>query len=252
MNSLTTYYLNRRKEYRKYLRALTRSSSQKDIHSLRLVIKKMRAIYHLLSFCDQTFDFEQHFSPLLEIFKASGKIRDIDVTSKCIPKAAPKKNKKIIETLHKERIRAFRDVRKIARQILLREDPGQDRSQLLTEDVRDDIIMDYLGRVFADIHQECKEKLNTERLHGIRKLCKEYMYVSRAGGKVVFSQSRENLRHLNPLQKEIGRWHDYVITADVIKTTSKRSKMRDRIVITLKNEERKLRKNALKELKILT
>src|SRR5579872_3475970 len=89
MNSVTTYYRTRAKEYRRNLRSALRSPSIETIHNLRLVIKKMRALYHIAASHDPHFDFDLHFGSFIKIFKAAGKLRDIDITHKCLSEILP-------------------------------------------------------------------------------------------------------------------------------------------------------------------
>jgi len=206
----------------------------------------MRAVLHFLSFADATYDFNEHFSPITKIFKASGKIRDLDVTSECIRRIAKGDGKEISNTLRKERLRKYRNIRKTATQELLRNLP-----KIPHESIHQDKIAEYLGNMLSDIRNKSNKKMNTTRLHGIRKLCKEYLYISRAGGKEIYNRTRENLIHLDPLQKQIGTWHDYVIASEVIKTIMKTSDARDHILRILKEKERKYKERAIKILEII-
>src|SRR5690242_10061336 len=105
MNSLVTYYRNRAQEYRRLLRRAVRAPHIETIHELRLVIKKMRAMYSLAASHDPRFDFDLHFASIAKIFKASGKLRDSDITRKCLLEMMPedKTAKKLSALLEKKR-----------------------------------------------------------------------------------------------------------------------------------------------------
>jgi CHAD domain-containing protein len=203
------------------------------------VIKKIRAVYHLISFADPLFDFEEHFSEFGEIFKAAGKIRDIDITSKCIRKVARKDSRKIISLLRKKRTLHSRKLRKTARQIR-----RTNTFTISNENITQQEIFAFLAKTLLDIRSASNKKMNAKHLHGIRKRCKEYLYIARAGGKEVYGHSKDNLRRINPLQNQIGVWHDYLIATEII--ILKKEKFAGSILKTLKKKEKQLRRKAIK------
>jgi CHAD domain-containing protein len=250
MKSLRIYYLNRCKEYRKNLGALVHASRQEDIHNLRLVVKKLRALYHLAASHDPHLDFDLHFSSLTEVFKAAEKLRDIDITRKCLSKllrqdVAPARIKKLSASLLKQRNAYALKLKKMAETILSIENLYDSDIFRSLEEIRLPKIKKYLAFVLAQIANKREKKMDAGRLHGVRKLAKEHLYLSRAGGKRIIQLTANNLRNLEPMQKQIGKWHDYDIAVNAVEIFTKEPE----ILKALNKRKRRLKKRAMKELK---
>jgi CHAD domain-containing protein len=247
VNSLQTYYRNLYKEYHLYLRDIIRKADARSIHKLRIIIKKIRAVFHLLASADSDFDFEQHFNPFNNIFKASGKIRDFDITIKRISKLdvnhRKSRVKNITEVLPRERAAKVTDMKVIAKKNLAAEKSCDEiADQLMEKGIERKDLEYFLSQTLSEVKSESKKHISEERLHGIRKLYKEYLYNSKGAGNDAREYSEKKYQHVDHTQKQIGDWHDYVIACDIIKNLSKKGTGVDKILKVMQKEKKRLKK----------
>ncbi len=253
MNS-ATYYHNLCDSYRINLRRIAHSPDTQCIHELRIIIKKMRAVFHLVTFTNSEFDFDEHFDSFMEMFKSAGKIRDLDIAIECSSKIAkdhPDTDYRgIAQVLRKERRSNVPKVKKIANQILAQKKYDSKAEEIISMGIEEKRIENFLKQTMKKIGSETHERLSTERLHNIRKLYKEILYVSKATGKTDKQFFAKNSIQADELQKRIGNWHNLVITTSIIKDHTKKAKGMKSLLKALKNEEKKLKKKAVREISL--
>ena len=245
MDWLQRYYRNLLHDYRRYLRAVIGKADAESIHELRVLIKKLRAILHFFAFVDSGFDAPAEFEPYAAIFKAAGKIRDLDITLAAVSR---------IEKDHKlpyNNIRRLLRTERRSSAVNLRNVAGHLLTAKKIHDAGENMIMsrstkkeaeDFLNHTESVIRSEIQGRKTDKRLHNIRKLSKDYLYVSKAA-----KLEAKNLKFIDELQKHIGDWHDLLIAVRVIEDVEK-----DRwngLLEQLKKEERKLKKNIIQLLK---
>jgi CHAD domain-containing protein len=248
MKPLHLYYLGLCKKYRRYLQRITLEADAESIHELRIIIKKIRAVYHLLASSDSGFDFDKHFEPFNRIFKVAGKIRDVDITLERISKFASGKRKQdlqnIAKILHRERIAYVLKAETIAKQIL--EDGAlydETADRIIEKKIDRSDLKQYLAQTLSEIKDETRKHISNGRLHGIRKLYKEYLYDSKGTGTDAEKNLGEKYSYADDLQKQIGDWHDYLIACKMLKDISQEEKTVDKILQKLKKEKKRLKKS---------
>ena len=246
MDSLVKYYDKLWREYRRYLNRILHSTDADTIHELRIVIKKIRALFHLLTFSN--FDFDKHFAPMATIFKAVGKIRDIDVTLQSLTLIAKDSSaaefKNITKLLQKKRRSNIPPAKRIAGDLLRSKYSFDSEAELRYTATIDKTVKLYFRQLQKEIENEIRKRLTDKRLHNIRKLYKEYLFVSKAA-----AMRFKNLPQVNKLQKRIGEWHDLLIAVRTAKDIVKERSRKETFLGSLKKEEKKFKKKAVQEIK---
>ncbi len=194
------------------------------LHHIRIEIKKLKAIYRLLDSNLPSFNYSARIRPLRKIFRKAASIRNSDVMDELYIKykiIRPKKSRGEMIQLNNSSIAAFRkNVPEYLNTI-----PKQEKKLVK--------YLKKLNSVKVKTHfLKLEEKLSAkfllpfkeERLHPIRKKCKEIITLSRI---VAIAKSRERIKIYDKLQDSIGHWHDKQILIaslqeDEVKTNRKK------------------------------
>jgi len=240
MDSLQIYYRTLSSDYEACLKHIQRKADAETIHELRVLIKQIRAFYHFLAFADTDFDFENHFGHIRILFKAAGKIRDIDITL-----AEAGESSSLSEFLRQKRRRYVPKLRKACTE-MLSEALGKDKEiERILPGIEEGSIKKFLVKIVSRFEKEKGKRITDRRLHDLRKLCKEYVYVSQASG-----YSGKFLSQTGTLQNLTGKWHDKLIATDAISAFGKTENGNRELLDKLKKEERTMKKKAVRQFQI--
>ncbi|MDP4219123.1 MAG: CHAD domain-containing protein [Bacteroidota bacterium] len=248
---MLTYYRTIYREYRRILRRLLRMSDPETVHELRVVIKKLRALYELISEVEQHFDFDLHFDPIKSVFKAAGRIRDIDITLDCLKESQELrqgKSEHITTVLDRYRNSHLSFARKIVRESIRDMNKSHlEIEKILSIGIKSRSAEQFLKERVSKIRNIRRKHLSKTRLHTIRKLYKEYLYISKASGSITVPLG-DTLSQVDELQKRIGRWHDYLIATSVIEIIKPAGEAQHEIWEGLEKLEKKMRRSIIKKL----
>ncbi len=221
------YYANHKKIIDEKLPGILVSHDEEDIHKLRVSIKRIKALFIMLSALTQKeFNAKKHYKTYRIIFSPTGQIRDIQLH---------RKHLKIHEAktgLSFTRYKDYLDKKELeAKKLLGSEVVGfteknfkkieTDIKKSLQKFTHDDLkesAMEYIHASVKKLSQMRHESINSEKWHDIRKISKNILYVLELI-RLFFIQSKTLVKlmgDLKGLTDEIGEWHDKdVLTSHV-------------------------------------
>ncbi|HWB63732.1 MAG TPA: CHAD domain-containing protein [Chitinophagales bacterium] len=197
-----------RQRWRNILRLLPlylQKQKAEDLHRLRVEIKKLTAIYHLLAYIHPAFSIQESLKQLDKIFKLSGKIRDrlnakafekkfgVKTGNDKLKHKAQKATRKL-NSGYNEHTALLKAVRK--------------RNNAWLTNIKTTQLQSYLTTTKQQVITLLKANPEGKKLHECRKMLKELMYLSalETGRKKTISQREVQL--IDHLQDMIGCWHD--------------------------------------------
>ena len=86
MKKLKLYFRKQTEAVETILREPGHKYEPETFHDLRVQIKKLNALFHLVNFCAKDFKRKESFEPFKLIFKQAGKIRALQVEEEIIHK----------------------------------------------------------------------------------------------------------------------------------------------------------------------
>lgn len=179
------------------------------LHRIRVQLKKIKAIFHLISYCTGSFNVSKEYSSLKKIFREAGRIREIDVSNK------------LYQDYH---IKNIKENKTEDQHILIsefRQDiPGYKKTvngshkkvEKHFERVNSICYKKYLNIKKEELQKQIYPLLIESELHKSRKIIKEIYYLS--------GISRWRKNNIDPFYNEvqdvIGKWHDKKVLLDRI------------------------------------
>lgn len=179
-----------------------KTPTEEILHNIRVELKKIKALFHLINFCSKKFNVSKEYRSLREIFREAGKIREMEVL-----------NKLFLEY----QIKPVNEEIKSGKQNLL---VSNFRKNISRYKRMTAAIPNSIDKHSEKVNSSClkkysevkKEKLNKQifpiliiaELHNIRKIIKEIIYIT--------GISRWSRKKLDPfyedIQNLIGSLHD--------------------------------------------
>jgi CHAD domain-containing protein len=189
------------KKLKKYLIEYKNLPQQETLHEVRVELKKLKVLFYLIEYCDESFNAKKEYKSLNKIFKKAGKIREIDVMESLIIKYNIKNIKGIASIKEKgklinefiERIPRFKDT------ALKKEN---DLKKYLAK-VDEKCYLKYSKQKEKALKNELFPKINLKKLHVVRKKIKEIVYL-----KDLNDKENGKLKNLSKMENTIGSWHD--------------------------------------------
>ena len=189
---------------------------EEDFHTLRVHIKKIKAVFSLTDACVKKFKQDKLFIPFKTVFQQAGKVRELQLQVSLMKKYKqdpPLKDyyKKLEDDIQKEHQYFFKLV-------------DHKLKNSLKKKVKE--TLPYLKKVNSSaVRKFLQEKRihveelvqagnpHTEQVHELRKLIKELFYLQK-----IFQPKSKRLSIADDFQELVGQWHDYqVISNDLLK-----------------------------------
>lgn len=236
MNKLIEQYEYLQTSFLTFYAKTAKSQGKEDIHQLRVSIKKLRAHLYLIEKASQgLFQKKHHYALFSPLFKAAGKVREIQINLTLIQKMDSKHPTSYIEYLtvvehlaKKELIKelVLFDLKKLES---LNNEMFTIASKVTTEEIQ--AVTTKL--ISSNLDKTNKLKAN---IHKDRKLHKIRIYLKEAGALMDFLPEQKSKKqhedHLinekgdrkestlkktvKKINEEIGDWHDYSVLSDSI------------------------------------
>lgn len=196
-----------------------------NIHSIRVNIKKIRALYKLLErLSGNVFSEKQHSILFKKIFKETGKLRDMHIKTKLLDKyKSSEQIKSLISFIEmmKEQIHVsirnslnefdfakFSESENIAAELI---------SDLPASEIEKECVKFIIHSV-KKIKKHLESEKSTEQIHTIRKLLKELHAASDILFLMNYSKALKNfLKLVKNTEESLGKWHDNIILLITIK-----------------------------------
>jgi CHAD domain-containing protein len=216
MKATRKFVRDRFKKVRKQLKLFRKTSQPEALHHFRVEIKKLRAFYLLLGFCDPHFDSEKKFKPLRKIFHQLGLIRDVDVMQQLLKKYKIRLDKTITVLDRKNQKQNIKHFCSDIPSFLESVSKAEKKLCHHIKVIHRECLHEYLLKKEKEIKKQLGNRSFDKCLHESRKAIKQVIYLSRIEGGLtprVFS-------YYNTLQTDIGGWHDKQILHKFIKDLS--------------------------------
>ncbi|MDQ3021977.1 MAG: CHAD domain-containing protein [Bacteroidota bacterium] len=175
---------------------------QETLHNIRVELKKIKTIFHLINFCSKNFNASKEYKPLNKIFREAGKIRKVYLTEKLFLEHRIKFVKEATNiNIENKLIYEFRQ--NISR---YKNNIGKNYKSLEKNFYKVDI---NCYRKYLDIKKHKADitiyaDTDESELHEARKIIKEIIYLSN-----ISPSAKKNINPLyDEIQNVIGRWHD--------------------------------------------
>jgi CHAD domain-containing protein len=248
MTALETYYRERCADYEESLRETSRRISPEAIHRLRVVVKKLRALFDLISKTVPEFDFASTYTPFKQVFKAAAEIRDLDITISFVQAEADSEKTstiEILEILKKKKRELAPHLKHAVSDALARDEIFSEHiAEMIGTRVAEEDSNNFLGGIRTEIERVSTDLPTSGNLHATRKLLKQYLYIGFFQTENASSETIHSVQHL------LGLWHDTVIAEtvidDLIKTEAIKKKSAASIRKTIQSEERRRKAKARK------
>jgi CHAD domain-containing protein len=239
------------KELKNYFRkrvsaihALTQKNSQhftiEDFHHFRVEIKKIKAQFKLIHFCDKKFKQEKYFEKLEKVFNKAGDVRELQLElnrlekykafgSRSSYRAELKKNiirkkKKFFNRYWKGFASTLKELEKYTIPFI-KKITGLNVNKFT------------IGQRLEISFLLNKKKLQSDELHELRKRLKEFTYTRKSLGIKIRT---EWFDQIDAFQDLLGKWHDNRVLARDLKKVIKSGKLNTRDVDRLKTAGKKI------------
>lgn len=188
-----------------------------DFHQLRVEIKKLNALFKLVSFSAKKNGIKKLFNPLKLIFRQAGVIREIQLEEAELKKYAHysgiKKYLKYLKKVQQKEKRKFSMLinSNLAPQLI----KTKKQVLFLIEMIDKNDVKKYLNKKMHKIETLISKKhLKIKQVHEFRKRIKEFYYDRK--NLNLASQSKV-LKDVDYLQELLGRWHDLTVIKEHLK-----------------------------------
>lgn len=203
----------------KYLPVILSDFNKKDLHKVRVTIKKMNATYRLLEFLiPGGFDYKKHYQKLEDIFQSIGKLRELQLYNSYIDHYhLPVASQKLYSKFHSsEIIRTKRKNKEVIKQFDKDSFHNSTKSvKKLIQNLNDEKIlvkiMQFIANEANGIKNLFQDYDNPVKIHIIRKILKSLTYNAETLNNLKSSRKISNLiPRLKEAETLIGIWHDKV------------------------------------------
>lgn len=219
-NFLFDYYTTETYSFLKHLKKVKTLLNKNNIHKLRVEIKRIHAIFHLLEMLSpKSFNGTDYYACFKNVFKNAGRIREIQVNNICLSqyklppsavleysKFANDKKKKFKKKL-KKAVKSF--------DIVLLNDSKKEIKKLCektTNKIITNRCLQYIKQEASKIKRISVAGNNTETMHKIRIHMKSLGAIAILLYKINADKELEKLlMHIKETEALIGDWHDKVI-----------------------------------------
>lgn len=187
----------------------------KDFHTLRVNIKRIKALLFLIDSSTKNFKKKKYYKPFRQLFRQAGKVRELQLQETMLKKYPPEPaltmyfNHLELE-LHHEQQQFFTLANKHLRKSL------KEKAKLITaamDSIKSESVTAYLKKIREDIKSVLTSEILQEHdVHLLRKQIKELYYLQR-----IFQPDNNRLDIADDFQELLGQWHDcQVIRQDLL------------------------------------
>ncbi|GAA4848303.1 CHAD domain-containing protein [Algivirga pacifica] len=226
---LCNYYEKLQNEFYQHTRNTLFRREEEDIHQLRVTVKKLRALLHLIAYSSEgIYHSSSHLTIFKPLFKAAGTIRDLQIHLKLLekedtPSFLTQKLQQEIEiqqTLLTQQLIHF-DFQRLLQldQHLVKVIKHQSTSKILSD------LKSYVQREQQQVEELLKEDHPYQHLHEVRKHLKKVATILDLGLHIRSSKKlEEQLQAVKTTNTLLGEWHDWDVLAEKLQTFKHTSK----------------------------
>jgi CHAD domain-containing protein len=182
----------------------------KTLHELRVEIKRIRFVCHLIQHFNKKSDVDLIYKPYEKVFKNAGKIRSIQMQRKLITML---EESDVFDKIIKEHKRNEKKLlRKFFKKAEIQSEILNAYKPLINGEIEKIINPDlesYADHLLKFLFHNLTTKTKPEELHELRKKVKELIFMGRFSKALnEFISTRLNIEIADNLQEKIGDWHD--------------------------------------------
>ena len=187
-----------------------RSMKAEDYHKIRISIKKIKALFELIEFCNDKFPAKKHFKAFKPLFKQAGEIRDNYIQQSLIKKYAIPQTNEYLSELNKSA--------KAEKQAFGQFAGNTEADKLKKEAFElEEIILDLKKKDIAKYFRKTAEKIENalrknhmreKKLHLLRMKLKSYYYNLK-----IMNEEKTLIPIIKDLEELLGKWHDLKLTS---------------------------------------
>ncbi len=215
--SFIDYYLSLDKKFKKYFHETLVKDETESIHRLRVILKKIKAFFHMLNYLDDQFHFDKSFHDFEAIFKEAGKIRDVQVRLSLFDSI----EKEIGLSLVNQRRRSEKDEKtkfiSYKKNVKRKSGFHTEVRKKIVRSLKDGFPVDSIKLYLISQSEELDEQMNKHaysygELHKLRIHLKRYYYNLTFLNDYLFKSKTitKHIQRLDKLQERLGKLHDSV------------------------------------------
>lgn len=235
MKALSKYLKKQKNAINLILKKRQQHFTADTFHKLRVEIKKLDALFHLINCCSKGFNSNKTFKPFKLIFKQAGKVRELQIEESILKKHfsfVPLKEYR--SHLKKLRIKEQECFFSITTKTFLKTLNKKYHIilPLLKKSSKKKVAV-YMDKKNAEIDKILHQKtLKAKKAHALRKSLKEYQYNQKSLNLEPLNNSIPNKNLLPDL---LGKWHDYQVIITHLKKVARSGEINPKESGQLKN-----------------
>lgn len=229
---LLGYYTSQFKKIKQNYFLAAKKHDSEGIHYLRVETRRIKALFDLVKSINSEFRFKNHYRGLRYLFEFSGELRDIHVQRVIAKEIEMGLNINFIDynvfLQNKELIaeKRFSDCIKIMRKNVLK--PNKKIIKRALSNISDDTAAARVKHQFEILLNQLincgnSEELKEDKLHQIRIFSKKARYAIEIIQQCFPDIENKNdlLGLLKEIHQVLGKWHDYEVSLDFLKSFKK-------------------------------
>jgi len=202
------------------------------LHRIRVELKKIKVLFHLVAFCSEDFKAKREYKPLKKIFRRAGRIRKFDVDALVLHENEIENvEQNVLSEIYKKKkyIVSFKNNIHDFRNIARRYDKKMKKYYAKADAV---CLKKYVLHKEKEVQKGLFPSLHVQQLHELRKLVKEILYLSPLNKSGFIDK-----KYYYSLQEIIGSWHDKQALIQLLKKN--KSRLNLAVINKLKSESDK-------------
>lgn len=204
------------------------------IHEIRVELKKLRALIFLQEQSGNKISSKEK-TLLKKLFRQAGLIREVQVSSQLIRNTG-RKSKEFLSQCRKE---VEQESKRFVKQMSSQTDDIAELNIELWKKLRTvsgKSSRNVLGELSNEIRKDLIPKVKPKKLHETRKLVKRVVYIRSLLKNEEANKIVPATQELKSLEDLIGKWHDTVLTKQLVKENSGSKAILDRLSIGEKKQ----------------
>ncbi len=175
---------------------------QEVLHKIRVELKKINTMFHLIHYCSVNFKSRKEFIDLKNIFRAAGKIREIQQTYKLMLKYKIKKS--LQKKIQDDEYDLTMNFRMGTGHFKKNVNDAFKRTKIYTSRINSGSLSEFLMLRQLRLQDLISPDLDPDNLHNVRKVIKDIVYLS----EIKYGKNNKIEPVFDEIQNLIGKWHD--------------------------------------------
>ena len=210
MKRFRKYYSNRYSALLYNLELFYTYPEQEVLHKIRVELKKINTMFHLIHYCSVKFKSRKEFIDLKNIFREAGKIREMQQTYKLMLKYKIKRS--LQKKIQDDEYDLTMNFRMKAGQFKKNINDVFERTKNYTSKINSGNLSEFLMIRQLKLQDLISPEPDPDNLHNVRKVIKDIVYLS----EIKYGKNNNIEPVFDEIQNLIGKWHDKQILMKVL------------------------------------